>query len=113
VLYYKWGNDPYIPPNCVAVARQATDMLNGWIKLGVAAAQLAWIVLGGDPTRISAGCDRNWPIGPQNVQMQLFSQAAPTRPPFPDGPAPTSPGRADLATCVNGTLPRAPGGGVN
>jgi len=113
VLYYKWGNDPYIPPNCVAVVRQATDMVNGWIKLGVVAAQIAWIMLGGDATRIGAGCDRMWQIGPQNVQTVLFSKGIPNQANVPGWPHPNIAGRADVATCVNGTLPRAVGGGVN
>jgi hypothetical protein len=112
LLYYRWGNDPYIPRNCFAVAQRSTDMLNGWITLGVAVAQIQWALLGGNATRISAGCGRMWAIGPQNVQMQLTSAGIPNNVNVPGWPHPNIAGRADLAVCVNGLLPRAPGGGV-
>jgi hypothetical protein len=112
LLYYKWGKDPYLPANCGQAAQNATDLLNGWIKLGVAVAQLAWIMSGGNPTRINTSCDRNWPLGPQNIQVQLTSQGIPNNARVPGWPHPNIAGRADLATCINGTLPRAPGGGI-
>jgi hypothetical protein len=112
LLYPKWRNDPYIPPACVAVTRQATDKLNGWVKLGVGAGQLRWTLLGGNANRISAVCDRDWLLGPQNVQTQLTSLGIPNNRTVPGWPHPNIAGRADLAVCVNGQLPRAQGGGV-
>lgn len=112
LLYYKWGNDPYIPRNCFAVAQRATDLLNQWITLGVAVAQLQWALAGRDATRIGVGCGRTWAIGPQNVQMQLFSAGIPNNANVPGWPHPNIAGRADLAVCMNGLLPRAAGGGV-
>jgi hypothetical protein len=112
LLYYKWNNDPYLPANCVQATQKATDQLNGWIKLGVAAAQIMWILTGGDPTRINAVCGQFWQLGPQDIQVQLQSQAIPNKVNLPGWPHPNVAGRADLATCVNGTLARAPGGGV-
>ncbi|HEU5473598.1 MAG TPA: hypothetical protein VFV67_23370 [Actinophytocola sp.] len=112
LLYYRWANDPYIPPSCVQVARQSTDRLNGWIKVGIVTAQLMWAMIGGNANRISAVCDQNWLLGPQNIQTQLISQGIPNNARVPGWPHPNIAGRADLAVCVNGTLPRAQGGGV-
>jgi hypothetical protein len=112
LLYYKWNNDPYLPPVCVAVAQRATDLLNGWISLGVAVAQIQWMTAGFNPNRIGAGCAQTWPIGPQNVQMVLTSSGIPNNARVPGWPHPNVAGRADLAACVNRLLPRAQGGGI-
>lgn len=112
LLYYKWNNDPYIPPACVAVAQRSTDLLNGWITLGVVVAQIQWMTAGFNPNRIGAGCGQTWLLGPQNVQMVLTSTGIPNNIRVPGWPHPSMAGRADLAACVNRLLPRAQGGGV-
>ncbi|HET9141753.1 hypothetical protein [Actinophytocola sp.] len=112
LLYYKWNNDPYIPPACVAVAQRSTDLLNGWISLGIVVAQIQWATAGFNPNRIGVGCAQTWLLGPQNVQMTLTSSGIPNNMQVPGWPHPSMAGRADLAACVDRLLPRAQGGGV-
>jgi hypothetical protein len=112
LLYYIWARDANLPANCVQAAQRATGMLNGWIQIGILIAQIVWAFFGGNANRIQAVCALGWFNGPGFVQMRLMSWGIPNWAFLPGWPHPNAAGRGALAGCVNGTLPRAPGGGI-
>jgi hypothetical protein len=111
LLYHSWVGDTNMPVNCQPVAAQATTMFNGWIQIGILIAQIAWALFGGNANRIQAVCAMAWANGPRFVQMRLMSWGA-NWAFIPGWPHPNANGRGAIANCVNGTLPRAPGGGI-
>ncbi|HEX4704371.1 MAG TPA: hypothetical protein VH352_19755, partial [Pseudonocardiaceae bacterium] len=111
-LYYRWVGDPNLPPVCNPAAIRGATMLNGWISLGVLVAKIVWAFLGGNPNRIRAVCQLLWIPGPASIQTRLLSFGIANWALVPGYPHPNAAGRGALAGCVNGTLPRAAGGGV-
>jgi hypothetical protein len=112
VLYYTWRADPNLPAVCTQAATQAVTMLNGWITIGAVVAKILWAFLGGDARRIQPVCPLAWNPGPTFIQVRLLSNGIPNNRNVPGWPHPNAAGRTALAACVDGTLPRAPGGGV-
>lgn len=112
LLYYRWIGDPNLPPVCNPAALRGTNQLNDWISFGVLVARIVWAFMGGNPNRIAAVCPLLWNPGPANIQTRLVSFGVPNWALVPGYPHPNGAGRAALAGCVNGTLPRAPGGGI-
>ncbi|OLR91946.1 hypothetical protein BJP25_24295 [Actinokineospora bangkokensis] len=110
-LYYKWIGDPNMPAVCGPAVLRATNMMNGWISTGVLVAQIVWALRGGNPARIQAVCPALWNPGPAFVQTRLISFGA-NWALLPGYPHPNAGGRASMANCVNGTLPKAAGGGI-
>jgi hypothetical protein len=112
LLYYRWIGDPNLPRVCNPAAVRATTMINGWITVGILIAKIIWAFLGGNPNRIQAVCQLLWNPGPAFIQTRIVSWGIPNWALVPGWPHPNAAGRAALAGCVNGTLPRAPGGGI-
>lgn len=112
LLYHTWARDPNLPPNCQPAQTRATGMFNGWIQVGILIAQIVWAFFGGNPNRIQAVCAQAWINGPAFVQMRLMSWGIPNWAFVPGWAHPNAAGRNAMANCVNGTLPRAPGGGI-
>jgi hypothetical protein len=112
LLYHTWARDPNLPPNCQPAQNRATGMFNGWIQVGILIAQIVWAFFGGNPNRIQAVCALAWINGPAFVQMRLMSWGIPNWAFVPGWSHPNAAGRNAIANCVNGTLPRAPGGGI-
>ncbi|MGH3995522.1 MAG: hypothetical protein ACRDSN_24030, partial [Pseudonocardiaceae bacterium] len=110
--YHKWIGDPNLPPVCSPVKNRAIGMINGWITFGVLVAKIVWFFMLNDPNRIQAVCERTFNPGPGSIQTRLVSFGEPNWAPIPGYPHPNAAGRNTLANCVNGTLPRAPGGGI-
>jgi len=111
-LYYRWIGDPNLPPVCNPAAVTATTTMNGWIGVGILVAKIVWAFLGGNPNRIQAVCQQLWNPGAASIQTRLLSFGIANWAVVPGWPHPNAAGRGALAGCVNGTLPRAPGGGV-
>jgi hypothetical protein len=112
LLYYRWIRDPNLPPVCNPAVVRATTTLNGWISFGVLVARIVWALVGGNPNRIQAVCQQLWIPGPNFIQTRIVSWGTPNWAFVPGWPHPNAAGNAALANCVNGTLARAPGGGV-
>jgi hypothetical protein len=53
-----------------------------------------------------------WNPGPPFIQTRIMSFGIANWRLVPGWPHPNGAGRAALSGCVNGTLPRAPGGGI-
>jgi hypothetical protein len=112
LLYYRWIGDPNLPPVCNPITIRASTMMNGWIKFGILVAKVVWALMLGRPNRIQAVCQLTWNPGPGSIQTRLVSFGIANWALIPGYPHPNAAGRGALANCVNGTLPRAPGGGV-
>jgi hypothetical protein len=110
--YYRWAGDPNLPAVCANAAFMATTMINGWVAFGVLVAKIVWALLRGNPNRIQAVCQLFWNPGPLFVQTRLMSWGINNWALVPGWPHPNARGRAALGGCVNGTLPRAAGGGI-
>ncbi|KAA2263372.1 hypothetical protein F0L68_10070 [Solihabitans fulvus] len=112
LLYYRWVGDPNLPNVCNPAAIRAATMMNGWISFGILVAKIVWWFLGGNPARIQAVCQQLWNPGPGFIQTRLISWGIANWALIPGYPHPNAAGRGSLAGCVNGTLPRAAGGGI-
>ena len=112
LLYYRWIGDPNLPPVCNPAVNTASTLLNRWVTFGVAVAKVVWAFARGDARRIQAVCQRTWNPGRNFIQTRLVSFGIPNWDNVPGWPHPNAAGRASLAACVNGTLPRAAGGGI-
>ena len=112
LLYYRWFGDPNLPRVCNPAAVRATTLINSWISVGILIAQIVWAFMGGNPARIRAVCQLMWNPGPPFIQTRIMSWGIANWALVPGWPHPNPAGRAALAGCVNGTLPRAPGGGI-
>jgi len=112
LLYYSWIGDPNLPAVCTPAALRATALLNGWINTGILVAKIVWAFMGGNPNRIQAVCPLLWNPAAASIQTRLISFGIPNRALVPGWPHPNAGGRGALAACVNGTLPRAAGGGI-
>ncbi|HEY3608640.1 MAG TPA: SGNH/GDSL hydrolase family protein [Pseudonocardiaceae bacterium] len=112
LLYYRWIRDLNLPNVCNLAQIKASTMLNGWISFGVLVARIVWWFLGGNPARVRAVCQQLFNPGPASLQMRITSWGIANWALVPGYPHPDVAGRATLAGCVNGTLPKAVGGGV-
>jgi hypothetical protein len=112
LLYYRWIGDPNLPRVCNPAVNNASNKLNGWVTFGVTVAKVVWAFARGDARRIRAVCPRTWNPGPNFIQTRKFSFGVPNWKVVPGWPHPNAAGRTSLAACVNGTLPRAAGGGI-
>jgi hypothetical protein len=112
LLYYRWIGDPNLPPVCNPAAIRASGLMNGWIKFGIFVAKVVWTLMFGNPRRIQAVCQLLFNPGPGSIQTRLLSFGVANWAILPGYPHPNAAGRNALANCVNGTLPRAPGGGI-